>query len=365
MSESSIKRWLSENIFFKINEGVIVLWDYMNHVQYEVTNPQFLRLMDFVNGEFVTDSDIDKSILATNVLKTNQPSYRKWGWDWLAEIYHVGTSSSSEFTDTQDNDVTALEYAKSYLKYCEELGETEPEFEIVKGGARIALPPPKIERLAKESLWNSLFARQTCRDFNGEPVDLEILSTALYATFGKMDREDPLEPIGARRFGYRRTSPSAGGLQCVEAYIWVSNVNGLPKGIYHYLAVKHELEVVSPLLPKAQISAYLCNQHWANDLPFSIFMTCRFDKMWWKYPHSRGYRPLLMEVGHFSQTLLLCLTACGLHTWLTGYFHDNNINDFLNLSLPEEQVLFMVGGGYGSGSGYTREDRILMDEWST
>jgi len=356
--------WLTKDHFLKIRDGKLFLWDYRNHAQFEVTLEQLERLIQFSTGDSLTGSTVDTEIAAANILSSSPPP-AGWGWDWLAEMFHIGTSSSAPPPSKDEAQMTTLELAKSYLDYCQTLAGTEPEFEMLKGGKIMSLPKPDLRELVDASLWNTLYSRQTCRDFDRTAIPLKKVSAVLYAAFGKMDREDVLEPIGAQRFGFRRTSPSPGGLQSVEAYLWASNVQGLKPGIYHYLPTRHALETVHANLPAAPLSSYVCNQHWADDMAFSVLMTSQFDQMWWKYPHSRAYRPTLMEIGHFAQTLLLCMTASGFHTWMTGYFHDYDLNEILKVNPGKEHALFLVGGGYGSGSGYTREDRILMSEWGT
>ena len=115
-------------------------------------------------------------------------------------------------------------------------------------------------------------------------------------------------------------------------------------------------------MPEHPLGTYLCNQLWSNDLPFAIVMTCTFEKLWWKYPHSRAYRPMLMELGHLSQTLNLCIVAKGLKPWLTAYFHDKELDNVLNVGKAEHAFL-VVGGGHGSGSSYSRAFRQVASEY--
>jgi len=212
------------------------------------------------------------------------------------------------------------------------------------------------------SLWDTLKQRRTCRDFDGSSVSLSRISTLLFAVFGDQQSPDPSIPDNLLVYGYRRTSPVAGGLQSTEPYIWIMNVEGLAPGLYHYLSCRHQLEIVSHDDIPYPIGTYLCNQNWANDMAFAVIMTCRFDKMWWKYPHSRAYRPMLMEVGHLSQTLNLCITAMGLKPWLTGYFHDKEIAELLHCEDEVEHPIFLVGAGNGSGSSLSRSEREIIKQ---
>jgi SagB-type dehydrogenase family enzyme len=357
-------KWLQRNHILKIDRGRIVLWNYENHSQYEVSLDEVARMIEISRGASGDISRHDEAIAAAGMITNTNPARQEtWGWDWLSEIFHVGTNHPSTPTWGVDDELHCLDYARNYLRYCESIVDNQPDIEIIKGGKRIGLPRPELARMKEVSLWEALLSRRTCRDHFSKPVSLEAVATLLYAAFGSIERDQP-EPNGLQSFGYRRTSPSAGGLQAVEPYLWASRIEGLEPGIYHYLSCRHQLELVRSELPEDQLSIYLCNQHWANDLPFVVIMTCRFDKLWWKYPHSRAYRAMLMEVGHLSQSLLLSASALGLHGWLTGYFHDRELNELLMLQWPKEHTVFVVGAGYGTGSAYTRAAKVLVNEWS-
>lgn len=351
------KKWLSNDIFLVLKDGAAYLWDYRNHAQYQISTGEFERLMNFSAGDFVSDTDDDIAIDTSGVLHEVKPT-DEWGWDVLSKIFHIGTSHPN--SPTPDKPEMYIEYAKSYLNFCESIHKNEPNISLIKGGERTLLPPPNISAIKEASLWETLLARHTCRDFFDTSVSILSLATILYGTLADKKDTDYDAPVGAQKFGFRRTSPSAGGLQATEGYVWVRNVEDLAPGIYHYLSEQHALEKVRDLPPEV-MSTYLCGQHWANNLAFAIFFTSRFDKLWWKYPHSRAYRPMLLDVGHLSQTANLLITALGLHPWLTGYFHDKEINELLEVNLPSEQVIFLVGAGHGTGSSYTTEVRELLD----
>jgi SagB-type dehydrogenase family enzyme len=353
------QQFLTRFHFLKINEGKLIFWDYQNHAQFELTVDHLQRLIDFSAGSAASDSEIDQDILSAGVLGDTDAAHgHPWGWDWLAHIFHYGTCHPSAPVDIGPDG--AMEDAKSYLEFCESISDAEPPVEIVKGGGLTELPRPQLDDFESKSLWSVLRDRKTCRDFDGGPVSLVTLSNCLFAGLGEQERPQSELSDVVEQYGYRRTSPSAGGLQSTEAYVWALNVTGLEPAIYHYLPRRHKLELVEPRLPPLSLGAYLCNQLWADDLAFAIILTARFDKMWWKYPHSRAYRPLLMEAGHFSQTLNLALTASGLHPWMTGYFHDKEIAGLLRCDPGVEHPLFVVGGGTGSGNPLDRAKRALL-----
>jgi SagB-type dehydrogenase family enzyme len=351
------KKWLSDDIFLIIKEGSIYLWDYKNHAQYEISAVELERLARFSEGDWLRDTNEDRSIHESGILLDAKP-LDDWGWDALSKIFHIGTCHPNP--PSPDKPEMYIEYARSYLNFCKTLHKDEPLMSSIKGGQQTLLPSPDLDLIQKASLWDTLLARRTCRDFYDCPSSLLALATILYGTLADKKEVDYDAPVGAQKFGFRRTSPSAGGLQATEGYVWARNVEGLAPGLYHYISEQHILEYVRNLPPEP-ISSYLCGQHWANNLGFAILFTSRFDKLWWKYPHSRAYRPMLIDVGHLSQTANLLITALGLQPWLTGYFHDKEINQLLELNTPTEQIIFLVGAGHGSGSSYTKETRSLIE----
>ncbi len=355
MSENSTsyEYWLENYHFLKINDGKLILWNYKSHEQFELDAEHLARLIEFSQGALLSNTALDQEIFGTGILLKNKP-VSKWGWDWLAQIFHFGTCHPTSPTSGVTDELIA-EYNKSYTEYCASIAHNEPEVEIIKGGKIYQLPPPDLNSFESVSFWETLTRRRTCRDFDSSSVNLSDISDMLFATFGDQRSPDPSTPKNVKVYGYRRTSPAAGGLQCTEPYLWAINVIGLPAGIYHYLSCKHQLEAIDGIKPEHPIGTYLCNQHWANDLAFAVIMTCRMDKMWWKYPHSRAYRPMLMDVGHLSQTLNMCITAKKLHPWITGYFHDKEIAELLSCDQEHEQPMLLVGAGRGLGSSFSRE----------
>lgn len=110
------------------------------------------------------------------------------------------------------------------------------------------MPDFDSEELENTSLWSSLSSRRTCRDFDGKPVPIKKIATLLYCAFAEVNTKTDLPDLSV--YGYKRTSPSAGGLQSTEPYLWAINIEGLAPGIYHYLSQRHELEYIDELPKK-------------------------------------------------------------------------------------------------------------------
>lgn len=342
---------VNPDLFFKFHDGKLVAWNYRAHEQFELTLPYLQRLYEIATRETPPEqppapADIDAELRAAALVA---PSYSaaSWGWDSLSHIFHIGTSLQLP----PGTDLPRADISSSYIDQCEAVDEHAPEVIEAVTGEVIRLPAPNVEPLQRISLWDALVARRTAREFTGEPIALETVATLLHATFGSVhgpDRSD-VEDYGIRSYGYRRTSPSGGGLQVTEPYLINFTIDGLPTGIYHYHSIEHTLTRLSGELAAADLGPLLAGQNFANDLGFAIFLVARFDKMWWKYPHSRSYRVALMDIGHLSQTFHLACTAYGLSSWLTAAFYDEEIARRLALDADRDGVMLMVGAGTGQG----------------
>jgi len=346
---------VNPDIFFKFHDGKFVVWNYRAHEQFELTLPYLQRLyaigtgesQDAGSGSAPAPAQIDAELQAADLVSASYPS-SAWGWDSLSHIFHIGTNSLLAPGEPLPRD----DSSEAYIEYCKSMDADEPAVIPAIDGEVVALPVPDLERLKRLSLWDALIARRTTRAFTGAPVELAAVSDILWATFGAVhgpDRSD-VDGYGITSYGYRRTSPSGGSLQTAEPYLVNLTISGLPVGVYHYHSIDHKLTRIDGELPAADLGPLLAGQNFANDLGFAVFMVARFDKMWWKYPHSRSYRVALMDVGHLSQTFHLSCTGYGLKTWLTAVFYDEEIARRLRLDPPRQAVMLMVGAGNGDGT---------------
>ena len=77
------------------------------------------------------------------------------------------------------------------------------------------------------------------------------------------------------------------------------------------------------------------------------FLVSDLDQVWSKYLHSRAYREIFLDAGHLSQTFQLVATALSLNTWLSGYFRDDDLMEFLRIQGENKVPIIFVGGGKG------------------
>jgi len=335
-----------------------IVWDYKNHKQHSLNLEYSTRLAQLIShpDKFDNSNFIDTQLLKSGILTTDTQDTFEWGWDELSRIFHIGTKNIPCEQISQDIN----EWSKHYLDHCTDvLATPAPGARLAEqAGDRIALPEPACMPLCP--LAKTLIERKTCRAFTDQAVSIEDVSTLLYLSLGYLrEREKDVDESIAEGLTARRSSPSGGGLNACEGFVLIQHVNGLKAGLYAYHSADHSLSFVNPL-PDSPLGQLLCGQHFINDLPIGVFITARFDKLWWKYEHSRVYRMAYVEAGHISQTFQLVATALGLSTWLTGAMTDDQVETLLKIENTPEQPLFFVGCGHSDGEVMCKELKALL-----
>ncbi|PWB33857.1 SagB family peptide dehydrogenase [Pseudomonas moraviensis] len=336
-----------------------VVWNYKTHTQHELDLDYSTRLAQLINNPNLYDPQniIDIQLLDAGILTIAKIDSPNWGWDELSKIFHIGTQN----IPCEHVPQNIHEWSRQYLAHCREvLATPEPANPRTRqsAAALIALPAPC--DVNADSLTQALLKRKTCRSYTGAAVTLDEVGTLLYFTLGYLPaRENAHDDPVAPGLGERRSSPSGGGLNACEGFLLAQNVSGLEPGIYAYHSAEHALSRVNPL-PDPELGQLLGGQHFINNLPLGLFITARFDRLWWKYEHSRAYRMAFIDAGHLSQTFQLVATTLGLSTWLTGAFADARVETLLGLEGSAEQPLFFVGCGESDGQAMCQEMRDLL-----
>ncbi len=196
-----------------------------------------------------------------------------------------------------------------------------------QSGKLITLPPPAYPDMA---LATALKVRRSHRRFTGEPIALETLSWLVWSCAGITERR------GDRAL---RTTPSAGATFAFETLVAVNAVTGLEPGVYVVDVEKFALrqtvahavgdELAEACLGQRNMAAAAVNLAWAM-IPDRI--TARYA--------DRGYRYILLDLGHLGQSLHLAAEAVGLGCCAIGAFKDDEVNRVLEVP-PDYPVLYL------------------------
>jgi len=139
--------------------------------------------------------------------------------------------------------------------------------------------------------------------------------------------------------------PSAGARHALETYLLVNNVEGLEKGLYHFLPIGHKLE-------KVDTDAHIAGRIMAACLQQSFVETSAVTFIWsavpyrmkWRYGE-RGYRYMHIDAGHVCQNLYLSAEAIGCGVCAIAAFQDEELNSALGIDGEEEFAIYVATVG--------------------
>lgn len=208
-------------------------------------------------------------------------------------------------------------------------GEPMGEKSFDKSGL-ITLPQPKTD--SETSIEEALLNRRSVRDYKDEALNLEEISQILWSAQG----------ITAPQWG-GRTTPSAGALYPLEAYLVVRKVENLEPGVYHYLPEGHGLKKVLEGDVSDELARAGLSQMFIAQAPVNLVISAVFSRTTGKYGE-RGVQYVHLEAGHAAQNVYLQVQNLGLGTVTVGAFDDEEVKKLLNLSEEETPLYIMPIG---------------------
>lgn len=197
--------------------------------------------------------------------------------------------------------------------------------------------PRDFENLGMEdNLVQLLLKRKRSRVYTQEDMSLLQLSFLLWGTQGVKD-------IRGKSYATLRTVPAGGARHPFETYLLVRQVEGLVPGMYHYLPMTHQLELLSAqedpqaLLDFAEES--LCGQRWAakaNVVFYWSFVPYRSE---WRYGIF-AHKLIMADMGHVGENLYLACAALGLGTCGIGAYDQALCDKAFQLDGEEEYTVY-------------------------
>lgn len=244
----------------------------------------------------------------------------------ISELFHENTKLHPD-TATWTNPMPA--YTTSDIQ---KMSKAYKQYSLAK---KIILPPvneiPDNPKTFDEVIQN----RRTVRDFSDQPLGLHELSKVLHQTYG-ITGEIPIDGGGALPL---RAAPSGGALYPAEIYLGINNVEGLDSGIYHYNVPYHQLELLNSGDHSQKLFEICMEQPYAKDVGVVFLISAVLNRTKQKYKE-RGYRYILLDIGHLGQNLYLSSYAMNLAIMTIGGFFDDEANKLLHLDGNQETVMY-------------------------
>ncbi len=181
------------------------------------------------------------------------------------------------------------------------------------------------------SLEKAISLRRSARTYRDAPLALSELGQLLWSAQGITNER-----------GFR-AAPSAGATFPLDMYVVVNNVEGLTKGIYHYHPHDHTIEFVREEDVAEPLFRACLSQSMIIDGGAVLVFAAIYERTTARYG-DRGERYVLNEVGHASQNVHLQAAALDLGTVVIGAYHDDEVEEILQLG-EEFRVLYLMPVG--------------------
>lgn len=303
----------SEALVFTPSDGQFIAYNFLEKSVFECssdllellsrmkdwTNLEDLQedLPDFTEEELETI--LDGLISVGALIEEGTPDAEKegqysraWTWGLPTALMHFSVQDNPFITVAEAEDLQR-EKAKSVGLI---------ELHRPNGERALRLPDP----LKGKDLISLMARRRTVRKALSVPVKLEQVSDCLFSGLGITGWMQNC--VGALPLSM---TPSGGGRNPYEAYLFARNVEGLERGVYHYSALGHSLERVADL-GDGDITSLIGGQEWGDDKPCMILLCAHMERTMWKYEDPNAYRVIMIEAGHIGQNIMLVATENGL-----------------------------------------------------
>lgn len=180
--------------------------------------------------------------------------------------------------------------------------------------------------------------RKSHRVYKNVSMTAEQLSFLLWTTQG-------IKEIRGNNYATLRPVPSAGARHAFETYLAIFNVEGLEKGIYHYLPMEHSIEFITEVNDfEKTVSDSLCEQKWAGNSAVTFFYSAIPYRSEWRY-HTDAHKVMLIDVGHVVQNLYLSCHAIGCGTCAIAAFDQIKVDKMLQLDGDDEFIIYAAPVG--------------------
>lgn len=190
-------------------------------------------------------------------------------------------------------------------------------------GSTFPLPKDFSKLAFTGNILDLIHARESRRQYADEPLSLLELSFLLYSTQGVRRYAGRRNPVTFRNV------PSAGSRHSFETYLFLNHVEGLKKGIYHYLPANHELELWEDRDDyETELTQALCGQYFAASAPVLFVWASIPYRMEWRYGQ-KAAKYILLDAGHVCENLYLACEAMGLGTCAIGAYDQDCMDELL------------------------------------
>ena len=221
-------------------------------------------------------------------------------------------------------------------------GRPEPPLEkpTPDDALRITLPDKKSWQvdIPQSDVVENLASRKSRRNFNENSLSIQELSFLLCATQG-------LRKSHGNTPQYRNV-PSAGARHSFETYLFIHRVENIPKGLYRYLPLTHELALLyeEHQTLKTEISSAVFGQNFVANSAVTFVWATVPERMEWRYLEA-AHRVILLDAGHVCQNLYLACENIGSGTCAIAAYDQEKMDNLLGINGESEFTVYLAPVG--------------------
>jgi SagB-type dehydrogenase family enzyme len=147
-----------------------------------------------------------------------------------------------------------------------------------------------------------------------------------------------------------RPVPSGGGLHPFELYFIVRSVEGLKQGVYRYAPLEHIGEKRVAVEFKGELNdldtkiSDLFLKFPPKNASVILLLSCVPYRKEWRYGYL-AHRPILMDLGHVGQNIMLSSTAMGLGSCCYAAYDQDLCDKILGIDGHEEFTIYVCAVG--------------------
>ncbi|HER24089.1 MAG TPA: SagB/ThcOx family dehydrogenase [Candidatus Atribacteria bacterium] len=199
------------------------------------------------------------------------------------------------------------------------------------------IKPEDWQSIHEVSVKTAITRRKSRRSYTEDTIKLEELSFLLWATQGLRGKRSAVRNY--------RTVPSAGCRHALETYIAVFRIEGIPKAIYRYLPLSHQLvEVVKYQDLEGLLIQATLDQSFAGKSAVTFIWTSLPARMEWRYDRA-SYKLIALDAGHVCQNLYLACEAIAAGTCAIAKYDQEFVDKILGIDGVEEFTIYMASVG--------------------
>jgi len=189
------------------------------------------------------------------------------------------------------------------------------------------------------SVADTIAGRTSHRDYARRSMTLGELAFILRASIGTKGYRSNAYNVHSYPIS---NAPSAGGLQPLNVYVYVSDVEGLADGVYYYAPRDDELVTIWQGRPDVDLAKIFVTD-FSPRAQVSIVMTGDIRRFAWKYGY-RGYRLLNVDCGVAAGYIGLVAESVGIGSCPVAAFSSKDVVTSLGLEREELPLLCLSMG---------------------